>query len=411
MIRLSTILTLFLLSIYFAAWTQTSPLQSKAIIVKRMIELNHLSPRPVDDSFSVAMLKSILKIMRMFLRTRLLLLFSFTLLKSRSIAQAFENPGQYMDHISKANQVLTEKYLVYLSGMSHGKSARKVEKRRMEVLQAISDTKFSIMGMPPYKGDRKLKDTTVAYLKILNSVFNEDYGKIVNMEEIAEQSYDLMEAYMLAQEKAHEKLEHASVRQNEMQKQFAAKHNIILIESESTSEAKMKIASDVTKHYDEVYLIFFKAYKQEAYLMDAINQKNVNSIEQNLNSLQNFSEQGLNKLKALKGYSKDATLVIACRNQLSFYKEEARNGSTITDFYFKEENFAKLKKQFDAKPGSKRTQHDIDQFNKWVNDINAAVKTFNAYNNDLNKQRNNNLDGWNNAVKKYMDEYIPTQKR
>ncbi len=349
--------------------------------------------------------------MGMFLRTSLLLLFSFTLLKNRSIAQAFENPGQYMDHISKANQVLTEKYLVYLSGMSHGKSARKVEKRRMEVLQAISDTKFSIMGMPPYKGDRTLKDTTVAYLKILNSVFNEDYGKIVNMEEIAEQSYDLMEAYMLAQEKAHEKLEHASVRQNEMQKQFAAKHNITLIESESTSEAKMKIASDVMKHYDEVYLIFFKAYKQEAYLMDAIKQKNVNSIEQNLNSLQNFSEQGLDKLKALKGYSNDASLIIACRNQLSFYKDEAKKGSIITDFYLKEENFAKLKKQFDAKQGSKRTQQDIDQFNKGVNDINTAVNTFNAYNNDLNKQRNNNLNGWNSAVKKYMDEYIPTQKR
>jgi hypothetical protein len=194
--------------------------------------------------------------MRMYLRTSLLLLFSLILLTNRSAAQAFENAVQYMDHISKANQVLTEKYLLYLSGMSHGKSARKVEKRRQEVLQAISDTKFSIMGMPPYKGDRTLKDTTVAYLKILNSVFNEDYGKIVNMEEIAEQSYDLMEAYMLAQEKANEKLQQASERQNEMQKKFAEKNNITLIESESASEAKMKIAGAVMKHYDEVYLIF-----------------------------------------------------------------------------------------------------------------------------------------------------------
>jgi len=41
---------------------QLSPLQSKAIIVKRMIELNHLSPRPVDDSFSLALFRSLLKI-------------------------------------------------------------------------------------------------------------------------------------------------------------------------------------------------------------------------------------------------------------------------------------------------------------------------------------------------------------
>ena len=349
--------------------------------------------------------------MRMYLRTSLLLLFSLILLASRSAAQAFENAGQYMDHITKANQVLTEKYLLYLSGMSHGKSARKVEKRRLEVLQAISDTKFSIMGMPPYKGDRTLKDTTVAYLKILNSVFNEDYGKIVNMEEIAEQSYDLMEAYMLAQEKANEKLQQASEKQNEMQKKFAAKNNITLIESESASEAKMKIASAVMKHYDEVYLIFFKSYKQEAYLMDAVNQKNVNSIEQNVNSLQSFSEQGLEKLKDLKGYNNDASLIIACRNLLTFYKDEAKKGSAMTDFFLKAENFAKLKKQFDSKSGSKRTQQDVDQFNKAVKEINDAGNDYNAINNDLNKQRSKTLDGWNNAVKRYMDEYIPVQKK
>ena len=267
------------------------------------------------------------------------MLLSVVLLNNRVAAQAFENAGQYMDQITKANQVLTEKYLLYLSGMSHGKSARKVEKRRQEVLQAISDTRYSIMGMPPYKGDRTLKDTTVAYLKILNSVFNEDYGKIVNMEEIAEQSYDLMEAYMLAQEKANEKLQQASEKQNEMQRKFAAKNNITLIESESPAEAKMKIASAVMKHYDEVYLVFFKSYKQEAYLMDAVNQKNVNSIEQNINSLESFSEQGLEKLKGLKGYNNDASLIMACRNLLNFYKEEARKGSRMTDFFLKAENF------------------------------------------------------------------------
>src|SRR6185369_4562031 len=107
------------------------------------------------------------------------------------------------------------------------------------LLQSISDTRSSIAGMPPFKGDRTLKDTTVAYLKMLNSVFNEDYGKIVNMEEIAEQSYDLMEAYMLAKEKANEKLNEASQRQHETQEKFAAKNNVRLIQSESELDAKM----------------------------------------------------------------------------------------------------------------------------------------------------------------------------
>ena len=42
-------------------FAQTDPLQAKAIVVKRMIELNHVSPRPVDDSFSVSLFRSLLK--------------------------------------------------------------------------------------------------------------------------------------------------------------------------------------------------------------------------------------------------------------------------------------------------------------------------------------------------------------
>jgi carboxyl-terminal processing protease len=42
-------------------WAQSSSLPSRAIIVKRMIELQHLEPRPVDDSFSVAMFRSMLR--------------------------------------------------------------------------------------------------------------------------------------------------------------------------------------------------------------------------------------------------------------------------------------------------------------------------------------------------------------
>lgn len=43
-----------------ATFAQLSAVQQKAIIVKRMIELNHLSPRPVNDSFSESMFKTII---------------------------------------------------------------------------------------------------------------------------------------------------------------------------------------------------------------------------------------------------------------------------------------------------------------------------------------------------------------
>lgn len=340
-----------------------------------------------------------------------LLIIAFIVLSLQGFSQTFENAGQYLEYFGKLNQELSQKYLTYLSAVSHGKSARKVEKRREEVVKAISDTKFNVMGTPPFKGDKTLRDTTLAYYKMLNSVFNEDYGKIVNMEEIAEQSYDLMEAYMLAQEKATEKLQEAQDRQRETEKRFAAKHNVTLIDGESEIGNKMKTANQVTKHYDAVYLVFFKSHKQEAYIMDAMDKQNVLSMEQNINTQKKNSEAGMEKLKTLTAYSNDPMLITACQQALDFYKEEANQFSTLTDFLMLQDKFAKEKKLFDSKPASKRTQQDIDQYNKSINDINAASNNFNKTNNDLNKKRSAMLDNWNKSVKKYMDTYIPVQRR
>jgi len=330
---------------------------------------------------------------------------------SKAQGQGFENAGGYMDYIGKQNSNLSTIYLSYVSAVAHGKSARKVEKRRQEVLNAISDTRFNIQGMPPWKGDKSYRDSTVAYIKLLNIVFNEDYGKIVNMEEIAEQSYDAMEAYLLAQQKAQEKLGEAIERQNKTEQEFAKKNNINLVKDESALGQKSKIAGELNKHYDEVYLIFFKAFKQEGYLMEALNSKNIVALEQNKNSLEKFADEGLQKLKEIKPFMNDPSLLNACRQALMFYKKESSQMQVMTDYFLKEENFNKLKKNFESKPSSSRNKQDIDQFNKGVNEINQAMNEFNATNKDLNKQRTAALDEWNKTVNKFLDYYMPVQKK
>ena len=335
---------------------------------------------------------------------------SLWLLTGNTKAQSFENAGDYLGYINKSKEELTATYLSYMSAVAHNR-ARKVEKRRMDLLNTITETRYKIQGMPAWKGDKSFRDSSVAYIKLLNNVFNEDYAKIVNMEEIAEQSYDLMEAYMLAQEKVQEKLHEASERQNELQKKFAAANNINLITVENELDRKGKEVNALMKHYDEVYLVFFKPYKQEMYLIDAVNRKNVGAIEENINSLKKFAEEGLKKLQGLKGYNNDPSILVSCRDALQFYKNEAGQAQVITDFVLKEENFTKAKKAFDSKPAAKRTKTEIDDYNKAVNDFNEAVNNYNKVNKQTNKDREKVLDNWNNSVKKYLDDYMPVQRK
>jgi carboxyl-terminal processing protease len=59
--RINTAFTLLFFFLQTAICAQLPPVQQKAIILKRMVELKHYSPRPVNDSFSVSVFKTMME--------------------------------------------------------------------------------------------------------------------------------------------------------------------------------------------------------------------------------------------------------------------------------------------------------------------------------------------------------------
>lgn len=336
-----------------------------------------------------------------------LLLFPF----SKLVSQDLSNPAGYMSYIGEKEREVSVKYLNYISAASHGKSLRKVDKLRQQLINSIFETRVAVQGTPAFKGDRTLRDASVAFLQLYYRVINEDYAKIVNMEEVAEQSYDAMEAYMLAQKLAEEKLDAAVKKRNETGKEFAAKNNVNLIDFSDALSEKMNKSSRVTDYYNKVYLLFFKCYKQENYLVDAMNKGNILAIEQNKNSLLKFANEGLDVLDTLPAFDSDASLRASCQKALQFYKSIAEDKTTsMTDYYLKKESFEKLQKTFNSTPNSKKTKQDIDNYNKEVAAMNKASNDFNKANNEVNKKRSDVLNSWNDTVKKYWDNHMPYAK-
>jgi len=328
----------------------------------------------------------------------------------KSTAQDLSNAGSYMTYIGDKEREVTKKYLNYVSAASHGKSLRKVDKLREQLINTIYETRIAVQGVPPFKGDKTLRDASVTYLQLCYRIFNEDYGKIVNMEEIAEQSYDAMEAYLMAQRLATEKLDEAGKKRNETGKEFAAKNNINLVDLGDVMDQKVKTSTRVTDYYNKIYLLFFKCYRQEAYLIEALNKGNIISIEQTKSSLLKYATDGLEKLDTMGAFDSDASLKAACQRALQFYKSEAGDVTVMTDFLLKKESFDKLQKSFNSKPAAKRSQADVDEYNKAVNEMNQAGNTYNKLNNEVNRKRTNTLDNWNDTVKKYWDNHMPYAK-
>ena len=333
-----------------------------------------------------------------------------SMLNSSLLAQQ-NKAGLYMDKINRELNAIIMNTWDYTSEIAHGKNARKAEAKRKALVRTSKLALERVSKLDDFNGSAQYRDTVVSFLRINYLVLNEDYEKILNMEEIAEQSYDLMEAYMLAQELADQKLDSAYDRLIEQQKLFALENNINLVENKDKLTTKLEKVGAVTKHYHEVYLVFFKCYKQEAYLVEAMNKKDVNAMEQNRNALVTTSAEGLEKLKKVPLYKNDKSLIYSCKSALEFYhKEAAEKMGPLIDFYMQQENFHKLMASFDSKPQKDRTNEDIAQHNAAIKDFNKQLAGFNQKNAELNKSRTDVLNNWNVGAKNFLDKNIPKYK-
>jgi len=337
-----------------------------------------------------------------------LILSAFMLVQKMTFAQqSFSSAVEYLTFIGEQYKELTDDQWSYTRAVANDKSARKVENKRQDLLKTNKSAQSKIASLPGFEGDTEYRDSVVSFLELNYNVLNNDYEKIMNMEEIAEQSYDLMEAYLLAQEIAGEKISSASDMLAARHKKFADANNITLIDDSSKKSLKLQKASLVYKYYNIVYLIFFKAYKQEAYLMDAVARGDVNAMEQSKNALLEYSEEGLTKLKNIKSFDADNSLKDACKEMLNFYKEEASDKSPIIiNFFLKMEKFKSIQEAFNAKKEKNRTQEDVNQFNGAVNDYNSATNEYNETNDYLNKTRSKNLNNWNSTATKFTKRHI-----
>ncbi len=344
--------------------------------------------------------------MKHFLTLTLVAFFSFFLFISGH-AQDFSNAGNYMSYISTQQIDISKKFLSYNSAVSHGKRASKVEGLHNKLLDEVQTAKENINSMPSFEGDKEYRDSAVSFMTLYYNIMNNDLSKIVNLQEIAEQSYSDMEALLLAKQMVNKKMKDADAQLYGVQVKFAKTHNVNLINTKNEISEKMDIVDQVCNYYDPIYLIFFKSYLQEKYLLDAIQKMNVNGIEQNRNSLLQNAQIGLTQLDTMKSFKDDNSLVQNGKALLQFYiKECNENIGSMSDYFVKAQDFDKTKTAFEQ--NSSHSKDDVNNYNKQVQDVNRASNNYNNMNNMLNAKRSDVLDRWNKGVDTYFDNQMPS---
>ncbi|MCK8479420.1 LIC11966 family surface protein [Psychroserpens algicola] len=337
------------------------------------------------------------------LKLTLILLFVI----STASSQSFDNASEYLDFVAKEQQAVTKSMWKYTKALAHSKSDRSIEGKRKNLLKTVDRAIEKIKKADGFEGD-DYKNKVLKHMTFNKDLLNQDYAKIIDMKAVAEQSYDAMEAYILAQELADQKMEESQQEYEKDFYEFANTHNIQIVESESDLGKKMKISNEVFEHYNDLYLTYFKVYINEVYLWEAVEANDISAIQQNANALNAAAKEGLEILNTKDTYKNDKSIINSTKTAFEFFIEESEEKiPQITEFLILNEDFEKIKTTLEQTPERKRTKEQINNYNKKVKDINKGAANYNKINNQLNTKRQNVINSLNNTNANFLSKHIP----
>lgn len=339
---------------------------------------------------------------------KLALLSLFFVVTTIGLAQV-KSPTDYLSYINKEQTNISKSTWKYTSAVAHSKSARKIDATRKQLIKNIQTSKKRIGELQDgYKGDTDYKNQVIQYFDICEKNLNEEYDKIVNMQEVAEQSYDYMEAYILMRNLINDKLDSENDKVNEAFKSFALKYNIPLSDKDTELGKKIKISNDVFAYHTTLYLIFFKANFTDGNLSQAIDRKDLGAIQQNAGALQLYAEEGLDKLKTIKPYNGDASVWNATKKALEYYKKEAQEYvPKVIGFFMFNDKFENAKTSIESKATSERSKEEIASFNTMVKQVNKEIESFNKTSNSNFQDKKTSVENWNAVGDAFISKHVP----
>lgn len=325
------------------------------------------------------------------------------------VAQDFKTPVDYLSYLGKEQQTIARSTWKYTSAVAHSTSGRRIEATRKQLVKSIQVASKKIEALKNgYKGDVEFRDKVLNYLYFAEKNINEEYSKIIDMQDVAQQSYDFMEAYIMTRDLVNKKLDEELEKVKVAQSEFAQKYNVKMSEEETALGKKIKISNEVFDYHSVLYLVFFKVNITDFNLSNAIEKKDLVAIEQNASSLSKYADGGLEKIKTISKYNNDGSLLDEAKKALLFYKKVAEEHTPkVVAYLMFYDKFENAKKTLEAKSESDRTKEEVDNYNTMVKQINKEIANYNKLSNSNFQDKTNTINSWNAVADDFIARHVP----
>lgn len=299
-----------------------------------------------------------------------LTLSAFFLISVSSFAQSFEHPVEYNNFIVEEMNEIVSKNLEYISQSVHSDNFEQVELKRTGLVKQIQTAYNNIGETAPYEKGEKLQSECIEVLKMYKQVFEIEFQEVNVLKQSSQASYEAMEAYFAAQDKAEKNLSRATERFYKAQRSFMKSHDIKMEKSDGDGEldSNFKTIAEVNAYTRELYLIYFQMSKYSSIFFEAVGQQEKAGLEGKRKRLQSAADRALQKMNQMKGFKGDKDLLNKTKAVAKFYKDISAAG------------FVDIVKVIRSKQED-LTQGDVDGYNEAIELYNTKIQTLvNEYN-------------------------------
>jgi len=311
-----------------------------------------------------------------------LLLISIQRISAQNETHHFDSPATYNNLIVLQHNQVTQKNLLYISQSVHSQDIAAIEKSRQAVVTQIEQSINKLEAIGGYEGDTKLRDVAVKVLQLNLETFDLDFKEINEMRSGRYDSYETLEAYFRAEDKAEKKLAKAADQFRTAQQDFADTHGLDLkYNQDDERQQVIKVVNKLNTYNRIIFLSYFGVSKLDSYFWEQLKAKEYTQADKQRQELANTATEAVTRLKRLSGFKddtqyRDATLQLVQRYQslsLNEYKELLTIQSKLDD------------------PGEVTSQEQADALNKMGDRYNQIVETYNqemqVLINDMNTQQ------------------------
>jgi len=309
----------------------------------------------------------------------------------------------YMNQLFAPINDLQQISYYYLRSIVQMNGVKSSERKRAELIEGIKVARKFSNEFHAFNGDSTLITALFKYLDLTYLIFKEDYDKILDMDNIREQSIDDEEAYEIAVDKANEKHD-AIFRSFEITDSlFAAKYKVPIDTVKSAMSIKIDNANRLLDYYSKIQRSVTRPHRYYGQAMGAQDEKNLALMEQNLISLRTYSDASLEKLKGQESFNGDSSLISAASNYISQLKTVGEQTIRANiDFILQAESFEKMSKKMMALDPQKRTAEEVETYNAEVSHYNKSIKEINS----LNKTNYSMIDAAFKQWEKSIDTFL-----